>query len=172
MTVIIFVVWLAFTRWGRSERLWPGQGASRSPDLGVDRVPIDATSVRVEMIASIAVLVLTPFTFLSDAFSPLERVGLVALAPFVLRHAGDRYLKLRAGVLAIATEEGLTVPGLPVRTVAWDRVSTVSHRIVSFGPDDFVVKGPTLPIVLDSQFSSLSTDELAAWLTAQVATRS
>jgi hypothetical protein len=176
MTLLLLVVWLILTRWGSSVVVWPPDRAatpSRSPAPPNDGgIPLDRTSVTLEAVVAGLVVALVPFTFVSEAFSDLERIGLAALSPFVVRYAFDRIAKLRAGRLAIFDDAKLTVPGLPTRSIEWNQVTTVKVRRVSFGPNDVVIEGRRLPIVIDTQFTTLDDDELIASVLRELDSRS
>jgi hypothetical protein len=166
VTPVIVILWLVLTRMGSSRVVWPG---SPRPDRPTeDRVPLDRTAVMLEAVVAAVVVAAVPFTFLSEAFTSLERIGLVALAPFIARIALDRMAKLAAGWLMRADGDHLVVAGLPVRRVACATVTEVRLRRVTFGPDDLVLRGGRLPIVIDTQFTTLDDDALQDWVTGRL----
>lgn len=169
MTPIIVILWLVLTRMGSSTVLWPGTSPSdRSTD---ETIPLDRTAVMLEAIVAAGVVAAVPFTFLSEAFTPLERIGLVVLAPFIGRLALDRIAKLRTGWLMRADGDEIVVAGLPVRRVARSSVTGVRLRRVTFGPDDLVLRGGRVPIVIDTQFTTLDDDALQDWVIGRMPQR-
>lgn len=129
---------------------------------------LDRGAVAAETGVAALALVLIPWAMFFDAFSPWEVVWLWAIWPFTLRYAVDRIMKLRAGYLAGVTESALVVPGLPKRVLVWDKLEAIDVRHVRFGPDDVVVRGGALPIVLDTQFSPDTVDEMVTWVITAV----
>ncbi|MGF1665055.1 MAG: hypothetical protein ACFCVC_02170 [Acidimicrobiia bacterium] len=162
MTPIIVILWLVLTRMGSSRVVWPGSPRSDRPTE--DRVPLDRTAVMLEAVVAAVVVAAVPFTFLSEAFTPLERIGLVALAPFIARLALDRIAKLAAGWLMRVDCDDLVMAGLPARRVSCSAVTQVRLRRVTFGPDDLVLRGGRVPIVIDTQFTTLDDDALQDWV--------
>lgn len=163
MTILLLIIWVVLTRAGTTVQLWPSKsvhrGAAPEPRLELDRV-----AVSLEAGVAALALALIPWAAFSRFFAAWEVLALLAAWPFVLRHALDRVMKLRAGFLAESTPSGLVVPGLPRREIRWEDLKTVARRNVRFGPDDFVLRGRgPLPVVLDAQFAGVSEDEAEAW---------
>ncbi len=166
MTPIIVILWLVLTRMGSSRAVWPGSPLpDRAPE---DRVPLDRTAVTLEAAVAAVAVAAVPFTFLSEAFTSLERIGLVALSPFIIRLALDRTAKLRAGWLVWVDDEQIVMAGLPVRRVNRRAVTQVRRRRVTFGPDDLVLRGGRFPIVIDTQFTTFDDEALQDWITGQL----
>lgn len=169
MTPIIVILWLVLTRMGSSRVVWPG---SPRPDRPTEaRVPLDRTAVMLEAVVAAVVVVAVPFTFLSEAFTSLERIGLVALAPFIARIALDRIAKLRAGWLMRVEGDDIVLAGFPLRRVRCSAVTEIKMRRVTFGPDDLVLRAGRIPIVVDTQFTTLDDDALQDWVIGRMPQR-
>jgi hypothetical protein len=169
VTPIIIILWLVLTRMGSSTVLWPGTSPSdRSTE---ETIPLDRTAVMLEAIVAAGVVAAVPFTFLSQAFTPLERIGLVVLAPFIARLVLDRIAKLRAGWLMRVEGDDIVVAGLPARRVTCSAVTGIKRRRVTFGPDDLVLHAGRIPIVIDTQFTTLDDDALQDWVIGRMPQR-
>jgi hypothetical protein len=167
MTIFVLIAWLVLTRTGRNEPLWPSDQV-RSRNRPNETLELDETAVSLEVGVAAIALMLIPWTMFLDSFPVWEVLALLALWPFVFRYCVDRILKLRAGYLARATDQGIEVPGFPRRTTRWANVKSVDIRRVRFGPDDVVIRVGLVPIVLDTQFTSLSEPDMIDWVTANV----
>lgn len=162
MTLLILIAWVVLTRWGSSAVIWPRTAATPPPPgRRIEQLPLDRTSVGLEALVSFVVVAAIPFTFVSEAFSAVERIGLVVLSPVIIRFGLDRLAKLRAGHLARWDGSMLSVPGFPKRTVERGDVASVRIRRVAFGPNDVVIAAGRIPVVLDTQFAAVDEPTLA-----------